>query len=138
MATTEAVVDKELSLPSHPASVVQVESFIEDFRSLHQICDEVYGNMLVAITEAVNNAIIHGNQTDQQKQVTIHLQCRRNLVTCTVQDQGGGFDFNHVPDPTAPENLEKEGGRGIFLMKHLSDLVVFSNDGSQVEIQFRL
>ena len=94
--------------------------------------------MLVAITEAVNNAIIHGNKTNTEKQVNVCLQRQRNVITCIITDEGEGFDFNQVPDPTAPENLEKEGGRGIFLMKHLSDMVIFSNDGTHVEIQFRL
>lgn len=138
MAATDELIEKELCLSSHPANIAQVESFIEEFRSRHEITDEVYGNMLVAITEAVNNAIIHGNQVDAGKQVSICLQRQRNTITCKVRDEGCGFDFNHVPDPTAPENIEKEGGRGIFLMKHLSDMVIFSNDGSIVEIQFKL
>lgn len=138
MAATEETMEREICLSSHPSNIVQVESFIEDFRLRHGISEEVYGNMLVAITEAVNNAIIHGNRTDSEKQVNICLSHHRNKVTCRISDEGDGFDFNHVPDPTAPENLVKEGGRGIFLMKHLSDLVIFSNDGSVVEIQFRL
>ena len=68
-----------------------MESFIEDFRSLHQICDEVYGNMLVAITEAVNNAIIHGNQTDQQNRLPYICNAAETWLLCTVQDQGGGL-----------------------------------------------
>ena len=55
-----------------------------------------------------------------------------------IKDEGEGFDFNNLPDPTAPENLEKPTGRGVFLMKNLSDLVVFSDNGSVVEIHFKL
>ena len=56
----------------------------------------------------------------------------------SVTDQGEGFDFNDLPDPTAPENILKIGGRGVFLMRQLADIVVFSNEGSTVEVQFKL
>jgi serine/threonine-protein kinase RsbW len=138
MSVQQAMAEKEICLSSHPSNIVQIERFVEAFRKDHEISEDVYGNMLVAITEAVNNAIIHGNKTNTEKQVNVCLQRQRNIITCTITDEGEGFDFNHVPDPTAPENLDKEGGRGIFLMKHLSDMVIFSNDGTHVEIQFRL
>jgi serine/threonine-protein kinase RsbW len=138
MCAQQASILKEICISSHPSNIVQIENFVENFREEHGISEDVYGNMLVAIIEAANNAIIHGNETDHSKQVSVCLQRERNIITCIIRDEGSGFDFNHVPDPTAPENIEKEGGRGIFLMKHLSDLVVFSNDGSHVEIQFRV
>jgi serine/threonine-protein kinase RsbW len=90
------------------------------------------------LTEAVNNAIVHGNKTDRNKVVTVEIRRDRNLIVCFISDEGRGFDFNHLPDPTAPENIENIGGRGIFLMKHLADMVIFSNQGSQVEIQFKI
>lgn len=127
-----------LTLKSSPANIVHVEPFIVEFCNSHDICNEVYGNMLVCVTEAVNNAILHGNKTDAQKQVTLEIKSSSNLVTVFIKDEGPGFDFNNVPDPTAPENIENMGGRGIYLMKHLADLVVFSNEGSFVEIQFKL
>ena len=138
MSFYEEAEAQEMCLTSHPSNIVLVETFLDKFREEHHIGDEVYGNMLVAITEAVNNAIIHGNGTDHDKQVTVCLKHTGNRVVCMVEDEGGGFDYNQVPDPTAPENLTKEGGRGIFLMKHLSVMVIFSNDGSSVEIQFHI
>jgi serine/threonine-protein kinase RsbW len=138
MSAQNTISEKEICVSSKPSNIVQIENFVEDFRQQHGISEDVYGNMLVAIIEAANNAIIHGNQTNSDKQVSICLLRSKNIITCKIKDEGKGFDFNHVPDPTAPENIEKEGGRGIFLMKHLSDMVIFSNDGSHVEIQFRL
>ncbi len=131
-------ITKHISLKSQPANIVLIEPFIEEVRNKLEIADEVYGNILVCITEAVNNAILHGNKSDSNKEVTISIKKESNKLTCLIKDQGCGFDFSNLPDPTAPENIENTGGRGIFLMKHLSDLVVFSNDGSKVEIQFRL
>jgi serine/threonine-protein kinase RsbW len=130
--------NKEISLKSQPSNIVLIEPFIEEVRQRLNIADEMYGNILVCITEAVNNAILHGNKADESKEVVVKIQKDHNKLTCLIKDQGHGFDFNNLPDPTAPENIENCGGRGIFLMKHLSDLVVFSNDGSNVEIQFRL
>ncbi len=130
--------DQLLTIDSSPANIVYVEPFIVEFCNNHSICDEVYGNMLVCVTEAVNNAILHGNKTDSSKHVTLEIKSANNLVTVFIKDEGPGFDYNNIPDPTAPENIENMGGRGIYLMKHLADLVVFSNEGSFVEIQFKL
>lgn len=130
--------NKEICLNSQPANIVLIEPFIEEVRQRLNIADDMYGNILVCVTEAVNNAILHGNKADADKKVVISIQRDNNKLTCLIKDEGCGFDFTNLPDPTAPENIENAGGRGIFLMKHLSDLVVFSNDGSKVEIQFRL
>ena len=138
MHSGEELVEKELLIESCTNGVLEVESFIEDFRQKYQIDDEIFGNILVAVTEAVNNAIIHGNKMDKSKTVRLLIRKRRNIVTCNIKDEGTGFDYNNLPDPTSPENLENIGGRGVFLMKHLADLVVFSSDGSNVEIQFRI
>ncbi len=135
---TADTISQEIRLKSIPSNIVLIESFVEEMRYKLDIQDEVYGNLLVCITEAVNNAILHGNKSDAAKDVTVSIRRNNNKLTCLIKDQGCGFDFNHLPDPTAPENIENIGGRGIFLMKHLSDLVVFSNDGTNVEIQFRL
>lgn len=138
MNISDHLVEKELLLDSDPDKIVMVEPFIESFRCDNEVSDEIYGNLLVAVTEAVNNAIIHGNKLDFAKKVRLYLCRRKNLITCIIEDQGSGFDFANLPDPTAPENIENAGGRGVFLMKNLADLVIFSNDGSNVEIQFRL
>lgn len=127
-----------LILTSKPNNIAFIEPFVEKFRCQCNFNDEVYGNILVAITEAVNNAIIHGNKLDPEKKVEIQLLQTGNNITCTIEDNGGGFDYNNLPDPTSPENIENIGGRGVFLMKNLSDLVIFSKNGSYVEIQFKI
>ena len=68
----------------------------------------------------------------------IEASFTENLLTFTVSDQGEGFDFSDLPDPTLPENLEKPQGRGIFLMNNLADSVVFEDPGNTVEISFKL
>jgi serine/threonine-protein kinase RsbW len=91
---------------------------------------------MIAVTEAVNTAIKHGNGGDKSKNVFLSLLLEDNVIKFQIKDEGTGFDYENLPDPTTPENLEKPGGRGIFLMKNLSDEVHFKNHGSEVEISF--
>ncbi|MGB0884927.1 MAG: ATP-binding protein [Chitinophagales bacterium] len=126
---------------SKPESIVEVEKFVETLCSEHNIDDSVFGNMLVSITEAVNNAIIHGNKRNPEKKVNINYSISDTapkFLSVNIIDEGDGFDFLNLPDPTAPENLEMIGGRGVFLIKQLADFVIFSDKGNAVELQFKL
>ena len=127
-----------LKVPSILENIRMVESFIDNARELFPINDENYGNVVIAITEAVNNAIVHGNKQDKGKMVSISMKYEIQALTIKIVDEGTGFPYEDLPDPTAPENLEKETGRGIFLMKHLSDEVHFNPEGTQVELVFYL
>ncbi len=122
---------------SQPESINIVEKLIDDLRATYNICEDSYGNMLVAITEAVNNAIFHGNKNDPSKMVNIVYEVGADKILFTVQDEGLGFDFYDLPDPTSPENLEKPNGRGIFLMKALADQIIFAENGRIVELYFK-
>jgi anti-sigma regulatory factor (Ser/Thr protein kinase) len=129
----------QLEIRSSLENINQVEQLLDTVREELNIRDDIYGNMMVAITEAVNNAIIHGNASDPEKKVKVSVAKENDhVIIFYVKDEGKGFEFNNLPDPTAPENLEKPTGRGVFLMTNLSDLVVFSDNGSLVEIQFKL
>jgi len=114
----------------------QVEGLIDEVCADFNLNEDHYGNILIAVTEAVNNAIIHGNQNEEDKKVRIEAVQQKKNVIFSIEDEGNGFDFNDLPDPTAPENIEKPDGRGIFLMKNLSDEVTFESDGSKVSITF--
>ncbi len=129
-----------LTITSDPHNIAQVEAYIEDIRAKYNIADDAFGNILISLTEAANNAIIHGNGSDKSKLVTItsELDARGKALSFTVSDQGKGFDHNNLADPTAPENIDQPCGRGVFLMMQLADMVVFSNHGSTVEMQFRI
>ena len=129
-----------LTITSDPHNIAQVEAFVEDVRAKYNIADDAYGNILISLTEAANNAMIHGNGSDPSKMVDISVtpDARGKSLTFAVTDHGKGFDYNNLPDPTAPENLEQPCGRGVFLMMQLADLVVFSNNGSTVEMKFRI
>jgi serine/threonine-protein kinase RsbW len=98
----------------------------------------LYGNILIALSEAVNNAIIHGNKNIADKEALVVASLIEDVLTFTVTDQGEGFNFLDLPDPTLPENLEKPQGRGIFLMNHLSDGVTYEEPGNSVDICFKI
>ena len=126
-----------VQIVSQPESINIVEKLIEDLREEHNIHEDAFGNILVAVTEAVNNAIQHGNRYDALKKVNITYEVEGDNLMFSVSDEGSGFDYYNLPDPTAPENLEKPTGRGIFLMKHLADQVIFSDNGKTVEMYFK-
>jgi serine/threonine-protein kinase RsbW len=109
-----------------------IESFIDNAKEKFHLEDDIYGNIIIAVTEAVNNAIKHGNSGDRLKNVFLSLTLEDSIIKFVVKDEGRGFDFDNLPDPTSPENLEKPGGRGIFLMKHLSDEVRFKEGGKSL------
>ena len=125
-----------IQVPSLSENIRMIESFIDNAKERFHLDDDIYGNIMIAVTEAVNNAIKHGNSNDKTKNVMLSLSLEESLIKFVVKDEGIGFDYNHLPDPTAPENLEKPGGRGIFLMKHLSDEVEFKDKGRIVELSF--
>jgi len=127
-----------LQLASDPKNVARVESFVEGVFEEYHLSPDIYGNILISLTEAVNNAIIHGNNNDASKSVVVTYKKLNNQMAFQVSDEGRGFDHKNLPDPTAPENLLKIGGRGVFLIKQLSDAVDFHDDGRTVEIKFNL
>ena len=127
-----------VKIPSIKENVSVVESFIENVGEKIRIEEAIYGNVLVSVTEAVNNAIVHGNKEDKNKKVRLGLKQNKKSVRFIVGDEGTGFDHNTLPDPTNPKNLEKVKGRGIFLIKSLSDKTTFKQGGRVVEMLFKL
>lgn len=113
----------------------KIESLIDRVCIELSVNPDLYGNVLIAVTEAFNNAVTHGSLSTE-KTVKVDVLSSDEGFMISVSDGGQGFDFNNLPDPTAPENLEKENGRGIFLMKNLADEVEFLDNGSQVRLVF--
>jgi len=129
---------KTLNIPSKIENLSLVEKTVDDISSKYNLNSELYGNVLIATIEAANNAILHGNQLDESKNVNIVFNLKNKFLTITIIDQGQGFDFNNIPDPTSPENIEKINGRGIFLMGRLADQLKFYDKGRKVELVFNL
>ena len=127
-----------IQIPSLVENIRIVESFIDNARKKYDLNDDLYGNIMISVIESVNNAIVHGNKANKAKNVDLSLRLDDEQIRFIIQDEGNGFDFSNLPDPTAPKNLERTGGRGIFLMKHLADELNFKNNGQRVELTFYL
>jgi serine/threonine-protein kinase RsbW len=126
----------KISIPSIIENIKIIESFIDNAREKYAINDDIYGNIMISVTECVTNAILHGNKLDSSKKVDLELHLNEDQIEFTINDEGKGFDYAHLDDPTAPDNLEKAGGRGIYIIKHLCDDVKFEEDGRKVILTF--
>ncbi len=130
--------NQKLKMASRTENLILVEKLVEDVCDVFNLREDHYGNILIAVTEAVNNAIQHGNKNNPDKKIEILFRSKTNQLCFIVKDEGEGFDFNTLPDPTNPENIEKENGRGVFLMKRLADKVEFSDSGKTVSLIFNI
>jgi serine/threonine-protein kinase RsbW len=127
-----------LQLPSKPESITLLENLIEQIADKHQVSEDTFANMMTCLNEIAINAIVHGNKLDESKKVIVNAEVDGKRVIWTVTDEGEGFDYDHLPDPTAEENLENLTGRGVFIVKQLADQCVFNTKGNEVELHFKI
>lgn len=130
--------EKQIEIPSTIESISIVENLIDEVSIELALVADLYGNVLIAVIEAVTNAIIHGNKLDYSKNVKVFLTYNSPHLSIRVIDEGPGFQFDAIPDPTKPDNVEKPDGRGVFLMQHLADEVTFDKGGSIVNLKFKI
>ena len=116
----------------------EIEKLVDEFNEIEELDEGMYGKVLLATIEAANNAIVHGNKLDPEKTVMVEIRKGKDRIEIYVEDQGEGFNYMRIPDPTAPENIENIHGRGVFLMKQLSDEVNFYKNGTKVQILFKV
>jgi serine/threonine-protein kinase RsbW len=128
---------KEINIESDITNLTIVENAIDNLTNEIGINKDSYGKILIAVLEAVNNAIIHGNKSDLKKSVKVDFLIERNNLSVSVTDEGTGFKPEEVPDPTSPENIEEISGRGIFLMSKLADEIEFNRKGNNVILKFK-
>ena len=107
MDMTNSLEKKEMRINSSLENLSFVEKEIEPIFDEFNVSFDLFGNVLIAVTEAVNNAIQYGNRNDVTKQVLIRFQAKNQRLSVVIADEGQGFDYESLPDPTAPENLEK-------------------------------
>ena len=128
-----------LQLASKLESITTVENFIDNLSEKYNFSEETYANVLTCLSEAVINAIVHGNKLDESKKVYLNLEVIENKrLIFTIADEGDGFDYNNLPDPTAPENLENYSGRGVYIIKKLADQCIFNSLGNELELHFKI
>ena len=127
-----------LQLPSKTESITQLEQLIEEIADKYHVAEDTFANMMTCLNEATINAIIHGNKLDETKKVIINAEVEPKRIIWTVTDEGTGFDYANLADPTSPENLENLTGRGVFIIKHLADQCIFNASGNTIELHFKI
>jgi len=127
-----------LQLPSKEESITLLEELIENIADTYNVGEDTFANMMTCLNEALINAIKHGNKFNATKKVIVNADVDNKRLIWTVTDEGEGFDYVHLPDPTAPENLEALTGRGVYIMKHLADQCIFNTSGNEVELHFKI
>lgn len=131
---------KIIELVSQKSSISEVEPLLKNLQELTGMKEDTYHNMLIAITEAVNNALIHGNKLDISKKVIMQINVLPEEIEFIIDDEGNGFDPDLVPDPRHPENLLKDNGRGVFLIRNLAFKSQYetTEKGTKVKIYFKI
>ncbi|MDZ7765366.1 MAG: ATP-binding protein [Melioribacteraceae bacterium] len=130
----------EKEIPSDPELMPEVEQFILDVAKKVNLNEDKYNSISLAVAEAISNSIKHGNKNDKTKKVNIKIKTEDDKLIVILKDQGKGFDPADIPDPTQPENILKDSGRGLFIMRSLLDDLRynFTPDGTEIILEIKL
>lgn len=124
---------KEIRFSSKPENIHQAEKFVEEICDYYNINNTYFGNITIAITEAVKNAIEHGNNKNPDKMVNLVFEKHPAGLLFQIADEGDGFNFENIPNPTDDAEVE---AKGLFLIRSLSDDVEFKENGSVINLLF--
>jgi serine/threonine-protein kinase RsbW len=129
-----------LEIESDPNNLITVEEFVNYFAREVGVEEEKMTGLMLSVTEATTNAIIHANSCDVNKKVNIYVNIENDSLIIKVKDEGKGFDPSKIPDPTEPENLMKDSGRGLYLMRVYMDDVKYNvtEDGTETILILKL
>lgn len=129
---------RDLVISSDLANINKVRFFLDQVFYESGLDRSNFNRVFLGLSEAVNNSIVHGNSLDEHKRVFISINFHEKQLKIHVKDEGDGFNFNCIEDPTCFENLKKENGRGIFLIRQLADFIQYSDGGRTVMIKYNL
>lgn len=134
--TIETQNSYRMVIESDLKNVQKVEKITEKIAKHMGFAEDERDSLAIAVTEIVGNAIVHGNKKDKNKKVTLAFEYKKNSITVVIQDEGEGFNETEIANPLEPENLLKESGRGIFIVRALMDQVDFisTQKGMQVRL----
>ena len=129
---------KEIILNSSFEEVEKLEDYLNELQNLADFSDDDYARIMLTLSEAATNAIVHGNMENPEKEVTIRSKVTNSKLIITVKDEGAGFNPNNIPDPLKEENLLNIGGRGVYLIKEYSDDLQFEENGTKLIMTFEI
>ncbi|QIA06533.1 ATP-binding protein [Draconibacterium halophilum] len=124
-----------LVIKSISTEINNVEKFVKAIFNYHNIPKSCFNPVFLCISEAMTNSIVHGNKEDHQKTVELNIDCKSHLIQVRVTDEGEGFDIEKVPDPTHTDNLLKETGRGLHIIKSIAQNVKFNSKGNSLSFE---
>lgn len=119
-----------LVLESKRSEVFKIESLLLELNNSFELEMEKFINFQIAVSEALVNAIVHGNEENPEKHVYVDIECNNKKMQVKIRDEGKGFDISELPDPTNKENILKESGRGIYIIRTLVDEFDCSSGGA--------
>jgi serine/threonine-protein kinase RsbW len=129
---------KEIAIESSLDEMFRIEQFVEEISDEFLLYGNYFGNILMALTEAVRNAILHGNGADRRKHVKIYQEIIKEGLLIRVTDEGDGFDFKSYMKNLENWNEQDQGKNGLFLIQKLTDEITFLNNGKTIEMLFRI
>jgi serine/threonine-protein kinase RsbW len=129
---------KELMLGSSYAELERVEGLLNQLQQALGFDDDFYARLMLSVSEAATNAVVHGNKLDLSKKVMIQAKANTTILTFTITDEGNGFDPEDIANPVDEENLLNTSGRGVFLMREYTDEIEFQDDGRKLILTFNL
>lgn len=129
---------KKLVLKSTYEELDKLEGFLNDLQTDLKFNDEFYARLMLTVSEAATNGVVHGNELDSSKKVILSAEYNGESLVVTTQDEGAGFNPEEVADPLAVENILKTSGRGVFLMGEYADSVEYQDDGRKLILEFIL
>jgi len=119
--------------PSNPALLPNIEEFVKEIIATTKLSAQKKINLELALAEAAANSIIHGNKSDKNKNIEITVELSERKIIIKIKDEGKGFTIKNVPDPTEKENIYKNSGRGLHIMKALIDNLEYNFSQSGTE-----
>lgn len=129
-----------LEIQSDPTQLSAVEEFIQEIAAKLNIDEEIMYGIHLTVSEAATNAIVHANKSNPAKKVTLNIQLQGEILSIKIKDEGPGFDPEDIPDPTSPENLLKDSGRGLYLMRIYTDSMKYNitDNGTELVLNFKI
>ncbi|MGD8782501.1 MAG: ATP-binding protein [Ignavibacteria bacterium] len=130
----------EKDFPSNPEVLPEVEQYVIEIAEKVNLNPDKFNNLALSVSEAASNSVVHGNNSDPNKLLKVKITVTENVMEISLKDQGGGFELSGVPDPTKPENILKDSGRGIHIIKNFVDDLKynFSPEGTEAILVLNL
>lgn len=126
---------KIIVIKSEVSELKLIETFLSELFNEYGLRRENFNRVFLCVSEAVINAIEHGNNNEKNKTVSIGIDYKEGVMDVYIKDQGEGFNLENVQNPTLKENIQKESGRGIHIIKSLSNGISFNNKGNFIQIK---